>query len=290
MAYRGYSPSNGFLVTTDGTGDFTSLNSAVAAASSGVTVYLHGTVTENVTLKAGVNIASWGGVGYTPNATIIGKCSYTGTGNISISGIRLQTNSDYALSLTGANVASVFLNNCFVNATNNTAINLSNSNCALFANYSFLQQAAGQAIFNVSATAGFDLQSCRTAASDATASAISGGYVQFFNCINGCTVNASSAGFVEYHNTDNLMFTNATCLATSGTGVSKIINSEILSGTSSAVSIGAGTTVIVCNCNLDSSNANVLTGAGTLKYALISFSGSSSGHNVTTETALPTLL
>jgi hypothetical protein len=57
----------------------------------------------------------------------------------------------------------------------------------------------------------------------------------------------------------------------------------VASGTSSAISIGSGTNVGARQCVINSSNTNAITGAGTLSYSGLSFSGSSSTINVTTQ-------
>jgi hypothetical protein len=41
MGYRNYGPSNGFIVSADGTGDFTTLATALTAATSGKTIFLN---------------------------------------------------------------------------------------------------------------------------------------------------------------------------------------------------------------------------------------------------------
>src|SRR5271154_599266 len=97
MAYRNYSPSNGFLIQKNGTGDFTTIATAMAAATSGQTIYIgHGTYTENVTLTAGVNLAAWGtdgSVSGSGNVIINGTLTMSTAGTVNISGIELQTNS-----------------------------------------------------------------------------------------------------------------------------------------------------------------------------------------------------
>jgi hypothetical protein len=82
---------------------------------------------------------------------------------------------------------------------------------------------------------------------------------------------------------------NVTYFQSSGTGSSSFNSCTMNSGTAACMSIGAGTIANVVGCAFSSSAAHVLTGAGTLGYAYISFTGGSSGHNVTTETALAQL-
>jgi len=75
---------------------------------------------------------------------------------------------------------------------------------------------------------------------------------------------------------------NAVGVTTAGTGVSTFNNCNIQGGTSSAVSVGAGTTVECNQCIMNSSNTNVVTGAGTFNFSDMVFSGNSSVINPTT--------
>ncbi len=115
------------IVSSDASqGTHTTLAGAMADAVSGQTIFLRTSVTENVTLTAGVNIDSWtGGTLNTP--TITGKLTMTTAGTCNISGIRLQTNSDFILAVTGSAASIVNLNNCYLNITNNTAISYTSS-------------------------------------------------------------------------------------------------------------------------------------------------------------------
>ena len=109
-------------------GTHTTIAAALTSASSGDTIFIRpGTYTENPTLKAGVNLSAYTCDALTPNVTISGKCTFTGAGTVSISGINLQTNSDFCLAVTGSAASIVYLNNCYINALNNTAISYTSS-------------------------------------------------------------------------------------------------------------------------------------------------------------------
>lgn len=105
---------------------------ALADASSGDTIFVRpGTYTEDLTLVAGVNITGSdtlnGQSGTTPNTKIVGKCTFTDAGAVNISNIGLVTNSDYCVENTGTAASYVTLNNCYILATDNTALNLSST-------------------------------------------------------------------------------------------------------------------------------------------------------------------
>ena len=107
MAYRTYAPCNGFLVSKDGTGDFTTIQAAVTAATSGTTIYINdGVYTENITLTQKTHLVSLSSqVGYAAgglaqgNVRIIGKVQDLGPGFVSaqFQGIGFYTNNDYAI-------------------------------------------------------------------------------------------------------------------------------------------------------------------------------------------------
>jgi hypothetical protein len=87
-----------------------------------------------------------------------------------------------------------------------------------------------------------------------------------------------------------ILVVNTTAITHNSTSSSFMRGCRCESGTASSVSIGAGSVLPILVCEFFSSNVNVLTGAGTMNYSFITFSGSSSGHNVTTENALATLI
>jgi hypothetical protein len=113
VANGGYSAAAITVSPTSGKGDFTTIAAALTAALSGDTIFLlEGTYTENPVLKAGVNLVAWSANGTTPNVIINGKCTFTGTGVVSISGIRLRTNSDNFLAITGSSNSVIYLRGC----------------------------------------------------------------------------------------------------------------------------------------------------------------------------------
>ena len=131
MGYRNYSEAVSHIVDTTGQGDFTTIQAAITAASSGQDIFVRpGTYTENLTLKAGVNLVGWGtdaSQNNTGTVQITGKATFTGAGTVNINGIQLNTNSDYLLAVTGSSASVVSLSNCFLNCSNNTGIDFTSS-------------------------------------------------------------------------------------------------------------------------------------------------------------------
>lgn len=295
MAYRNYAPANGFLVDAGGHGDFTTIASALTAATSGKTIFiLPGTYTENLTLKAGVSLVSWAGDGFVPNVTIVGKCTFTVAGTANISNIRLETNSDFFVAVTGSAASILNLNNCYLNCTNNTGISFTSSSSSskiIIRNCEGNLGTTGIGLFASTSAGELSIKYCsmsNTGASS-TASSMAGGVLNISYSDFAFVFSASSSTIGTFQNTRIQSLTNSTCLALTGTANFALQGGFYATGTPSAISIGAGTTASISLANIASSNANVLTGAGTMNYGGIVFSGSSSGHNVTTETPYATL-
>lgn len=252
-------------------GTYQTIATALAAATSGQSIYIRpGTYTENLTLVAGVNLFSMTGDAQTPNVTIIGNCTATFAGSATLSGIRLQTNSASALTVSGSSATIIKLVNCYINASNNLAITFSAAN----------------------ASALIECQYCRGNIGSATAFFVqsSTGTLRFLHCnltntANSITANLNTAGnvflsnsYVEFNfrgsTTGGLIIVNSFMNSAvdvgmvlfSGSGTNKIFNSTVISGTSSpiAVNTNSGT---VANVVLSTSNTDAISGSGTLTYS-----------------------
>ena len=283
---------------TAGLGQYTTIGAALTASVSGDNILLlEGTYTENPALKAGVNLVAWDAGAETPTVTIVGECTFSSAGTVSISGIRLQTNSNYLLSVTGSAASIVNLNGCYLSISNNTAIQYSSSSGSSAINlYQCVSDTAttGIAVFAHS----------------------SGGMLSFNYCFMlndgaSTTANTASAGLLDYRyslfetsttcsgsNVFSFVFSalspkrvaSATSLTTSGSATGQAIGCDFESGSAGAISVGSGTTVSLLGSNtINSSATDVISGSGTLNYNLISFTGSSSAVSVSTQNPLATL-
>jgi len=294
MAYRNYSPSVGFTVSQDGSGDFTTIGAALTAATSGTDIFIRpGTYTENPTLKAGVNLVAFLGDQTTPNVIINGKCTATFTGTCSISGIQLQTNSDFCLAVTGTNATNVNLVSCYIYALNNTAIQYTTSGGGKLNIYNCIGDTGttGIAFFVHSSTGKLSILSSLFAndGGTATASSVSGSgglditKSDFFNNITTSSTNSSAinvsaisnlttsgSGSIDVFGIDMQLLTLA------GTGTSYAEQSLCTGGASSAISIGSGTTLNLFGADISSTNTNAISGSGTLNYSGIAFTDTSS--------------
>jgi hypothetical protein len=294
LATNNYGAAKFIVATSAANGTHTTLASAMAAASSGDTIFLRDSVTENVTITPGVNITAWdGGTLNTPSIT--GTLTMTGAGTSNISGLRLVTNSAAAIAVTGSAASILNIDNCFLSFTNNTGISFTSSSASAQITLNYCNGNLG--------TTGIAIYSSSSAGS------LSIGFTNFTNTGGSTTASTNSAGQVGFNYSGifspvsvssaaslifnggfiNTITQNATCITSTGTSqVASHVSASLGSGSASAISVGAGT---VFNnyaiMEIFSSNTNAITGAGIFQYGSVVYNGSSSTNNVTTQTAFP---
>jgi len=286
-----------YIVGPDIHSQYATIAAAIAAAvgagastASPANIYVkpkNGGYTENNTLSDGINIVGFGGQVY-----VTGKFSMTGNGTASLSNLYLTTNSDYIISLTGANSPQLNIYNCYFNCSNNTAIlySAAGGGAIFIYNSNGNLATSGIAYFNDSSVGkitfigGFYQNQGGSSTASTNSGTTACQFYQMGEFGNAVTTSGSGILGVFQSNMSGALIVNGT------TGADAITLSNINGGTSSALSIGAGATCQVTHTDAYSSNTNVITGAGTLIYAIISFSGSSSTVNTSTVTPLATLI
>jgi hypothetical protein len=262
-------------------GTHTTLASAMSVATSGDTIFIMAgsTLVENVTLTAGVNITGYTD-GNTPTVTIRGKLTFTSAGTVTIAGVRLQTNSDFFLAVTGSAASIVNLINCYLNCSNNTGISYTSSSSSSALNIFnsmgdlgttgigfYSMSSAGNILFN---NAYLTNSGTSTTQSTNSAGGVTSYYSNFF-----FPLACSSTGAISGNNSQ-CSTANVTAITTAGTGGSGWSFGAITAGSGSAVSIGSGTT-FTCFCtDFGSTNTNAIAGSGTLNYGYLTFNQSSS--------------
>lgn len=288
-----------YIVSAGGAADganYTTIATAYAAAvAAGApqTVFVQpGTYTENLTLTAGINITAFGSDGYrnTASATnpvvIVGKMTFTGAGTVAIANVRLQTNSDFILSVTGVAASEVYLLDCYLDMTNNTGIQSTStsSSVKLFNCYANLGT-TGIAYFALSGGGNIEIGGgyYNNAGVSTTASTASAGNIYLHDCTFGSII--STSGTTVGFNIFNVFFNGgaATIITHNSTSAASIWNCFFSSGTFSAISVGVGATLRVFQCQITSSNTNAITGAGTINLSGIEFIGTGYGINTTTQ-------
>ncbi len=272
---------------TAGLGTHTTIAAAISSASSGETVFIMpGTYTENLTLKIGVDLAAYVCDALRPNVTIVGKATFTGAGAVSISGIRLQTNSDFLLAVTGSAASIVSLSGCYLNCSNNTGISFTTSSSSAvidITNSKVDLGTTGITYYSHSSAGSLSFSYCYmgNTGSSLTSTTQSAGVVNiYYTHIDGTLTNSSTGGLGLWHVDINPGALNITPLTVGGSGTNVAYNCFFSSGTASAISVGS--TLVLTDSTVSSTNTNAITGAGTLTYGNDVFSAASSKINTTT--------
>lgn len=261
------------------------ITQAVADGATGASpveiVIKPGTFTENLTLYPGVNLVAYSGLGDSLSCTIVGKMTANFSGSCTVTGIRLQTNGDHFLSISGNNAMTVNLFDCYFNCTDATGIfsdSTSPGPKLIIFNCLGNLVIPGIAYFNVKTLTTYMTNSLLTNdANSTTASAFLDSPTNFLNTSFRNAIGLSGASNLELYNSGVYG-----AISLLGTSFANIYYSLIESGADSAVTVGAGTSVTLNGATISSSATNVITGAGSATYSDLSFIGSSTGINATT--------
>lgn len=288
LATNNYGPAKFIVSSSAANGTHTTIASALTAASSGDTIFIRtGTYTENLTLKAGVNLCAFGGDQITPNVTIVGNCTATFTGTCTLSSIALQTNSAACLTVSGSNATIVNLYNCYINASNNTAISYSSSSSSStikITNCMGNIGTTGIALYS-SSSAGqlaFLNSNFTNTGASTTANTISAGSIIAFTSSFANPTTTSGTAIAAFEVCDLATSAqNVTPFTNGGSGNATAFLSRFQSGTATAIS--TSTLLTIANCAIGSSNAAAIAGAGSIVFSNLSF-GNSQVITVTTQT------
>lgn len=291
-----------YIVSAGGAADganYTTIASAYAAAvlaGAPATVFIQpGTYTENLTLTDGINLAAFNCDAIGGAVTIVGNCTLNTAGTVSISGIRLQTNGASCVTVGPANVASILnLINCDTNCSNATGITFSSASSSSRINVlrcSGDLGTTGIKIHTMSSPGAlrYSFSSFTNTGLSVTPSDNSAGTVFFSFSSSQSVFEITSTGGWSSINS-NISFTglNTTPITHNGSGTGQIYSCLLSAGTASGLSIGASATVVVTQTQIISSNT-AITGAGTIQYSGLTFTGSNSTINTTTKIASGTL-
>lgn len=272
LATNRYGEADLIVSTSAANGTHTTLASAMAAAVSGQTIFIRDSITENVTLTPGVNLAAWtGGTLNTP--TIIGTLTMTAAGTCTIRGLRLQTNSAAIISITGANASIININECYLNCTNNTGISNSGSNAASKIDLNDCTGdigTTGIGLFAVSnGTIRFNYCTFSNSGATTTASTVSSAAslsCSYFHLNSPITSSNTASVAFGYSDIDTSV-QNVSALNVNGTGGTNIYYSRLASGSATPLTIGTGATAIVDALTLTHTNAAAVSGLGALTYS-----------------------
>lgn len=292
LSTNNYGPAKFIVSAIAANGTHTTIASANAASSLGDTIFIRdATITENVTILPGRNYTAWTGSDASATCTVIGKWTMTGAGSSSISNILMQTNSDFIVEVSGANACNLTIDSVILDCINNTGISFTNSNASssiLITESSSLIQTTGICTF-VSTSAGaltFTNSTEYNIASSTTQNTFSDGILIMEETAFGTPISVSGD---TMFNTRVLFMTcdNVTAVTTAGTVVCNFYMSSFNAGSASSISIGSGTIVNLFIADVASTNTNAITGAGTLNYGSVLFTGSSSTINTSVQIPIP---
>lgn len=272
-----------------GQGTHTTIAAALTDASSGDTIFIRpGSYSENLTLKAGVNLCSFESDGLNSNVVIIGKMSFSSAGTVILSGLRLQTNTDFCLAVTGSAASIVTLINCYINCSNNTGISYTSSSSSSQINVTYCQgdlATTGIALHTQSSAGTLLYQYCyiTNSGSSSTQSSNSAGIVK--NDYSEMNLRFSTSGtgtFTAYHSRFNSNDSNTTVLTLGGSAGNLLAYSSFSSG--SAVGIVANANCSIKFCEIYSTNTNGITGSANVSIQSIAWIGTATSITATTVT------
>jgi len=258
-----------------------SIAAAVASAVSGDTVFVKaGTYVEDFTIPAGIDLVSYSSLG----VTITGKITMTAAGTSKITGITLKTNSDFALVVSGTVASTLQLIECNLIASNNTFLSHTSSSAgsSVFINRcSGNIETTGIGIFASSSAGSITIRNSQILNSGATttASTISAGTLLIeHSLIIFPIATSATAIFTAFHSRFVTSGTNTTSITHDGSGAnSELTNCEVTSGSATPISIGAAATLLVLDNIISSSNASLITVAGSAPRRENFFANASSG-------------
>ncbi len=292
LSTNNYGPSKFVVSASAANGTHTTITSALAAASSGDTILIRdGSYTENLTLIAGVNLSAFSGASDTPDVTITGKLSFSSAGTVTISNIRLTTNSDNILSITGSAASIVNLTDCYLNCSNNTGISFTTASTSAAINLYRCNGnlgTTGIAFHSMSSTGSLAYNYCfftNTGGSSTVTSNSAGTVAYYYVVIASPLGTTSTGGILLLYSNINTVAQNALALTANGTGPSSVFFSNINAGTNSAITVGTGAALNSYNNVITSSNSNASTGVGQLLYGGLDFT-SSATINTSTQTPI----
>ncbi len=280
-----YGVSKWIVNPTAGKGTHTTIQAAITSASAGDSIFIFpATYTENITLKNGVNLCGLNTFGGSGEATlIIGKLIDNGvTISCTLTNLAFHTNSDYISVQTGS--GTIVFDNCRLVCVNNTGLNIGAGSTYQLYNCTADVSTTGIGLYTGSGAFQCYYTNISNSGNTVTASTTAG-TTNYYNSLLSIPISCSSSGGIVFRNgTIDTSVQNTTCITTAGSQITLIGNSNFLSGSASAISIGTGTTLKMFKCSIDSTNTNPVTGAGTYLSDETTYSNTGILPNTTTRT------
>jgi pectin methylesterase-like acyl-CoA thioesterase len=252
----GNAPISKFIVSSDGTADFTTIQSAIDAASAAggsATVYVRpGTYSENLTLVSTVDVVG----AISTGTTINGVHTPPATGRVMFQNITLAS-ATHIFSSADAGSATLFIQDCFLNVTNGYVFNVANWTGSLSiddcgstgTNDGVVNNTGGATVYFTDSDLGAGTGNTFT---------YSGGSLTLEAIDLSCPISVGTGSTVVIKSGCSLSKT----LTTANNSSVSIRHSTISTGASAAISHGSSGTLNVSECIINSSNSPAITGAG----------------------------
>ncbi len=274
---------------------YSTISAAVTAASAGDTIFIkEGSYTEDITVSKKLTFYAFGCQERQSNVTVTGK--WTISSDCIIRGMQLAGNAMNDVTIeVSANVTHI--QDCKMKGNVNGAISLTGGEVVAYCIgcdggqlfnmtgglLSIFNSYTRSSSVNSTASAGtITIQNTTTTNDDIDLSGTASLRFYNSNCVNMAITTADTSTVSAYNS--RFEETSAVFLTTAGTGTNVIDSCEIISAAQTCITVGSGTQVECYNTSLDSSNADVIDGAGTLIYAGLTFAGTSADISTTTQT------
>ena len=280
-----------FIVDTAGLDQgatHTTIQGAIDSAGFGQNIFVRpGKYTEDLTLKAGVQLVA-GIVGFSGTSTqIVGKITATEAGEHNIIGFEHLTNADFGIVVSGANDVVLYLNNLKVFTNDNTYLSYTNSSTAsliLFDKCFGIITGASNTFFVSTSDGIIQMDYCMFRSSGTILnSTISSGSIRMNHTTFSNPIQTTGTGVIRVKNSNlNPQGTPAFVLdqqgATSTGGEDNLINHTRIRAsdpTNPAINIAASSELFLHHCDISSNNVNVISGTGSIEYGNLVFDASS---------------
>lgn len=274
-------------------GTFTTIQSAITAASSGQTIFIRpGSYVESLTLKAGVNLVAYSCDGQNGSVSITGQSSATFAGSCSLSGIRFIASASPSILITGSSATVINCINCFFSIEASGVTSFANQSSSassqinlLSCNGNIATSGGGISVFQNTNSGSINIFSSyfTNSGGEVSSSSCTAGNVTivgstFFNPI-GCS-GTGTINFIDSYIQNSAINTNCLTVNSNGGCTLNVSGSYLDSGTASAIFLtGSNATVNASNCTIKSSNANAIVRSAstpTIRFGNLVFVGTSS--------------
>ncbi len=281
-----------------GKGTHTTISAAISAASSGVNIFVReGTYTENLILKDGVNISAFpANPNSLLNVKVFGKLTMPVDGTVNISNIHFKTNDDFLLEIVGSNARFISLNNCFLEFSNHTGINIAGSNSSVsLCNCVGQLGQTGISIFELTGSSNLAFVNCTTfnPAGSVALSCQTNGSLRMSNSYFRAPFSVSGTGLINISENSSITTSgfNVSCFQITSVKEHVISDSFLDAKGQPTIVVGPGVQIkLRGNNNILGDGATSITGSGSIEYDPISFPGFANPGNIDVSTQVPTLI